>query len=331
METLKFAINVIFPIILPIFLGYFLKKIGFFTEDWLKMGNKLVFKVCIPCLMFINIYNIESFSKIDWNVVIYTEIITLILFLLGIAVVKLTIPDDRQKGVVLQCVLCSNFGIIGISLAEALGGANAVGIAAVIGAFASPTINVLSVIALTMFLKAEDGKKVNFKHLLKSIATNPLILGVLCGLVALALRSMIPNFTIRSNLTFLYTTLNNISKITSPLALIICGGLFNFNSIKSMRKQIIIATAARVVVVPFLVISVAILLINLNQTIRFGPDVFAAFLALFAPPVAVSSAIVAQEMDNDGILAGQLVVWTSIASMFTLFLFIFALRTLGYL
>lgn len=331
METLTFAINVIFPIILPIVLGYFLKRIGFFTEDWLKKGNKLVFKICIPCLMFINIYNIESFSEINWTVVVYTEIITLILYLLGIIVVKLTIPDNRQKGVVLQCVLCSNFGIIGISLAEALGGSAAVGMAAVIGAFASPTINILSVVALTMFMKDESGKKVDFKYLLKGIVTNPLILGVLFGLVALALRSLVPNFTIKSNLTFLYTTITNISKITSPLALIICGGLFNFKAIKNMKRPIIIATVARIVVVPFIVVSVAIMLTQMTQTIRFAPEVYPAFLALFAPPVAVSSAIVAQEMDNDGLLAGQLVVWTSIFSMFSLFGFIFVLRTLGIL
>ena len=330
METLSFAINVIFPIILPIFLGYFLKRIGFFTEDWLKNANKLVFKICIPCLMFINIYNIESFSEINWSVVVYTELIILALFLLGIAVVKLLIPDNRQKGVVLQCFLCSNFGIIGISLAEALAGSAGVGVAAVIGAFASPTINILCVFGLTMFLK-EDRKKTDLKYLLKSIATNPLILGVVFGLIALGLRSLIPNFTIKENLTFVYTTLNNISKITSPLALIICGGLFDFKTVQNMKRPIIVATAARIAVVPLIVISVAVLLTSLTELEQFGPEVYSAFLGLFAPPVAVSSAIVAQEMDNDGILAGQLVVWTSIFSIVTLFLFIFVLRTLGIL
>jgi predicted permease len=47
--------------------------------------------------------------------------------------------------------------------------------------------------------------------------------------------------------------------------------------------------------------------------------------------MAVSSAVMAQEMDNDGVLAGQLVVWTSFFSIITLFVFILALRTLGYL
>ena len=58
---------------------------------------------------------------------------------------------------------------------------------------------------------------------------------------------------------------------------------------------------------------------------------YPALLALFGSPMAVSSAVMAQEMDNDGVLAGQLVVWTSFFSIITLFVFILALRTLGYL
>ena len=47
------------------------------------------------------------------------------MFFLGLLLVKLTIPEERQKGVVLQCVFRSNFAIIGIPLAESLGGAEA--------------------------------------------------------------------------------------------------------------------------------------------------------------------------------------------------------------
>ena len=71
METFLFALNAIMPIILLIFLGYFLKKKNFLDEVWFKKGNKLVFKVCLPVLLFTNVYNIESFAYIDWSVVIY--------------------------------------------------------------------------------------------------------------------------------------------------------------------------------------------------------------------------------------------------------------------
>lgn len=337
METLLFALNAILPIVLLILLGYILKRMSFLEEAWFKKGNKLIFKICLPCLLFVNVYNINSFASIDWSVVLYSEIAIVILFFLGLLLVKYTVPDSRQKGVVLQCVFRSNFAIIGLPLAEALGGAKGIGIASVLSAFSIPTFNVLAVIALTMY-REESEKKVNIKELLKKIVTNPLIVGVFFGVTVLAIRSLIPEidvdtpaFSIKRDVPFLYTTVNNIGKIASPLALVICGGLFDFSSIQSRKKVIAIGTLARIVFVPFVTLGAALLLSKYTDLLQFGPEAYPGLLALFGSPVAVSSAVMAQEMDNDGILAGQLVVWTSVFSILTLFLFILVLRSIGLL
>lgn len=338
MDTLIFALNAILPIILLIFFGYFLKRKNFLDEAWFKKGNKLIFRVCLPFLLFTNVYNIESFTAINWSVVIYSEIAIFTVFFLGMLLVKLTIPDDRQKGVVLQCTFRSNFAIIGLTLAESLGGPEGVGIAAILSAFSIPTFNILAVIALTMFNKGENGQRIDFKNVLKKIATNPLIIGVVCGLAALGIRALLPAdadgspvFSLSGNLPFLYTAISNVAKISSPLALIILGGLFDFSAVKGMLKQILIGTLSRVVVVPGLVLGIAVLLSKYTTILNFDATVYPALIALFGSPVAVASAIMAQEMDNDGTLAGQLVVWTSILSIFTLFFFILILRGLGLL
>ena len=97
---------------------------------------------------------------------------------------------------------------------------------------------------------------------------------------------------------------------------------FDFAAVKELKKQIAIGTVARVVAVPGIALSVAIVLSTYTNILNFSPQVYPALIALFGSPVAVSSAIMAQEMDNDGTLAGQLVVWTSIASIFTIFFFV---------
>ena len=332
MNIFLFAFNAISPIILLILLGYILKKTNFLDTGWFKKGNKFVFRVCLPVLLFMNVYNIKSLEEINWTVVIYAEIIILLMFFLGLLLVKTTIPEDRQKGVILQCVFRSNFAIIGIPLAESLGGAEAMGIASILSAFSIPTFNILAVIALTMYNKDENGHKASLTDTLKKIVTNPLILGVAAGMVVLVIRSLIPVsadtgevvFSIKSNLPWLYNALNNISKISSPLALIVLGGQFDFAAVKELKKQIAIGTMARVVMVPAIALSVAIVLSTYTNLFHFSPEVYPALIALFGSPVAVSSAIMAQEMDNDGVLAGQLVVWTSIASIFTIFFFVVA-------
>ena len=103
-----------------------------------------------------------------------------------------------------------------------------------------------------MFLKDKSGK-VDVKGMIKKIVTNPLNIGVAIGLVVLAIRSFIPlnadgqlAFSLKDSLPLVYKTVNNVSQICSPLALIILGGLFEFSAIKGMKKPIIIGTAARI-------------------------------------------------------------------------------------
>ena len=56
-----------------------------------------------------------------------------------------------------------------------------------------------------------------------------------------------------------------------------------------------------------------------------------SLVAVFASPVAVSSAVMVQKIGGDDQLASQLVVWTSAASMATIFAIVFVLRTIGAL
>ena len=54
-------------------------------------------------------------------------------------------------------------------------------------------------------------------------------------------------------------------------------------------------------------------------------------VAISSTPVAVSSAVMAQEIGCDDQLANQLVVWTSVLSMVSLFCIIYVLRSLALL
>ena len=58
---------------------------------------------------------------------------------------------------------------------------------------------------------------------------------------------------------------------------------------------------------------------------------FPALITLYGTPLAVSTVPMNSEMGSDGELAGQLVVWTTLVSAFTLFGIIFACAQLGIL
>ena len=57
---------------------------------------------------------------------------------------------------------------------------------------------------------------------------------------------------------------------------------------------------------------------------------FIGILIVFSAPVAVNSYIMAEMMDGDGILASQLVFYSTGLSIVTLFILIFVTKTLGF-
>ena len=57
---------------------------------------------------------------------------------------------------------------------------------------------------------------------------------------------------------------------------------------------------------------------------------FAILIALFATPIAVSSVPMTAQMGQDDQLAGQIVVWTSAISAFSLFLIIYLIEKFQY-
>ena len=204
--------------------------------------------------------------------------------------------------------------------------ATCIGLATIMAAVSVPIFNTLAVISLSIFDKTADNK-ISIKQILKKIITNPLIIGVVSGLLALGIKLLIMEFGIdlsTSNISsnFLYKSIKNVASIASPFALIVLGGRFKFASVKTLASKIILGTVLRIVVTPLLTLSVGYML-------GFRTTEFPTLIALFATPVAVSSVPMAVEMKQDGELSGQIVVWTSLFSILSLFVIIIICTYIG--
>lgn len=336
-DIFLFAFNAITPIVLLILLGFFLKKAGLFNESFLNTANRFVFNCCLPVLLFYNVYNIGNPGEISWGTVFFALCTIFVFFLLGFVFSKFFIKDKMQKGVIWQAFYRSNFAIIGIPLAESLGGNEGVAIASILSAFSIPVFNALAVVSLSVYTSSDGENKASPKKIFLNIAKNPLIIGVLTGFIVLGIRSFIPVdgagvpvFTIRNSLPFLFDAIEKVARIASPLALVVLGGKFRFDAVKTLKNQIIAGTAARIVAAPFLGILFAVIC-EKTGLIDFNPSHYSSFIALFGSPVAVSSAIMASQMKNDGQLANQILVWSSIGSVFTVFIAVLILKFINIL
>ncbi len=330
------AINALFPLIITILLGYYLKTKGFLTKEFLRVGNKVVFNICLPAMLFVNVYDIAGFAAINWDIVLYAIAAFFVVVAVGYVITILSTPVPERRGVIWQCTFRSNFGIIGLSLASALGGDGAVAVAAIVSSFTVPLFNVMSVIALSVFTDGSKGKT-SVKKIVLNIAKNPLILGVAAGLLCLGIREAQNAvfgrliFSIQRDTYFVYKVLSNLKTMCTPLALLVLGGQFEFSAVKGLLKEIVSGTVSRIVIAPLIGIGGAILVAANTNWLSCGVNEFPALVAMFGSPVAVSSAVMAGNMGSDEQLATQLVVWTSIFSIFTIFAQVCILMGMGLL
>ena len=335
-KILLTAINAIAPIVLMILLGFCLRKKGFISKEFVKNGSKLVFHMCLPAMLFVNAFEISGMDSISIELLLFCLIVIFVIAGVGLGISVASTKDPRRRGVIWQCGFRSNFAIIGLPLAAALGGNEAIAVAAVVVTIAIPTFNILSVISMSVFVPQSDANKLSIRGTVKGIITNPMTLSVLAGLLCVVIRWLQTLwfgrvvFAISDQLSFLYKTVDSVATLCSPFALIILGAQCEFSAVKGMFREITAGVLARLIIAPLLGIGGAMLLTKLG-VLSCGPNEYPALVAVFGSPAAVSGAIMATEMKNDGQLATQLVMWTSIISVATIFLIVCFLMNLGLL
>lgn len=310
MENLILSFNVVLPLCLCIALGYFLYRINMIEEATQKSMNKLVFRVFLPIYVFNSIYTTDVAKVFDLRLVLLT-----VLGIVGIfAVLMVLIPriekDNAKRGVMVQAIFRSNYVLFGVPIAASLCGEANIGPTSLLVGFVVPIFNVLAVVCLETF----RGGKPDYKKMLRGIATNPLIIGSVLGIALNLFNVPLP--------TGVHKSVTDLGKIATPLSLVVLGAGFRFNAIRGYMRQIAICLTGKLIISPMITVAIGVLLGLRNEML-------VPVLAVFGSPIAVSSYTMAEQMEGDGRLAASLVVLTSVCSIVTMFLFIFALKQLG--
>ncbi|NBI16221.1 AEC family transporter [Neglecta sp. X4] len=311
MESLRIALEIVLPLFLLLAVGYCIKLTGIMNETSVRQTNNMIFKVFLPLLVFFNIYKTDLTSSFDMSLLLFAVVGVLLQFIISLCLVILLEHDNARRGVMLQGMFRSNFVLFGIPISTALFGDSAAGLASILIAVIIPLYNMLAVISLESF----NGKKPSLWKILVGILTNPLIIASAAGILFVVFHIPLP--------TVLYKTVSDLSIIATPLAFVILGASFSFGETGRCVRDLCITLGAKLVTYPLLFIALAILM-------GFRDAHLAVLLTVFGSPIAVSSFTMAQQMGGDDKLAGQLVVFSSLLSVFTMFLFIFGLKELAF-
>lgn len=315
MENFLLALNVVFPMFFLMMLGVILKRIKMVDERSLTVMNSLIFRVFMSTLLFLSVYNIGDFSAFsakNLKLMLYAFASILVVLVLAWLIFVRLIADKKRLAVMIQGVYRGNFILFGLAIAGSLYGDAGLGIVSILTVVTIPTFNILAVIILEYY----SGKEISRKKLIKQVLKNPLVVATVIGIIFLASGIKLPKP--------IYKSLNDISKIATPLAFIVLGAELKFGNMLKNMKYLIFVDFLKLVINPLISISI-------GKMLGFQGAEIVALLSMTACPTAVSSFTMAKEMNVDGDLAGEIVATTSLVSIATIFCWILILKSLVWI
>lgn len=307
MEAILLSLRVITPVFILIGVGYLLKRLKLYDNDVLKKLIGLTFKVFLSTMIFNNLYHTTIKEALNIPVMLFAAGYVLSIFLISMFIVPRFEKSNPKRGVMVQCIFRSNNLMLGIPIITALCGADNVGIMTMVIAVVVPLYNGLSVVAMEIFSE----EKVHPKRIIIGILKNPFVAASLLGIIAMITDLKLPYI--------IEKPMGDIAGAAIPLALILLGGYIDFKSVKGSVRNIVIGVTGRLLIVPAVFLGLAILL-----GFR-GPELI-TLMGTICAPTATTSFIMAQQMGGDADLAAHLVVFSTLFSAGTFFVWIFLLK-----
>ena len=312
MENFIYSINATLPVFLVIVIGYVLKQIGMLNDEFVKAANKFNFKVTLPFLVFRDISGANIREDFDGVFVLFCAIVTSLCFFAIWGGAKLFIKDKTIVGAFVQASFRSSAAVMGIAFIQNIYGTSGMAPLMIIGSV--PLYNIYSVIVLTLEAENSGKGREKIKKTLVGIATNPIIIGILLGLVVSLAGISFPAVVDK--------TVQNMASMASPLALITIGAGFEGRKALAKIKPTIAVAMIKLVLQTAIFLPAAIWL-------GFRNEKMIAILVMLAAPTTPSCYIMAKNMNNDGVLTASAVVITTLFSAVTLTFWIYLLKTLG--
>ena len=174
-----------------------------------------------------------------------------------------------------------------------------------------PVYNVLAVIVLTV---PKHQGKIKFKSIIADIIFNPLILAVIIALPFSFFKIRLPEMFI--------STGNYFADLALPLALVGIGGSLNMENLKRASTLAFFSSIIKIVILPLILTFTAIFL-------GYRNDDLGIMFIVFACPTAIASFVMADVMGANSKLAGNIIMITTLGSVFTIAIGILMLKSFG--
>jgi predicted permease len=290
-------LSTILPVFLVMGLGYGLRHRGLIGDRFLADANRLVYYVCLPCLLFVKIASVPL--DMAFNPVLVAGSTGTLLFIFGASYgfARLVGYPDAVVGVFSQGAARGNMAYMGLAVIYYGLGDEALVRSGLLLACLVPPVNLCSIMVLAMARSSCRGRGLAFWA--REILRNPLIQAAGAGIVFALLGVHLPEILDRG--------LGLVVEMTLPLALVAIGGSFALQPLR-FSGDVLLITLFKNVLMP---LATLLCLVWLGVT---GTDLAIGVL-LAAMPTAMVSYVMAIELGGDTHVAGSAILASTLVSL----------------
>ncbi len=291
-------LNSLFPVVVLILLGFFLKRSGLTDTIFLQTSDKLVYYIFFPLMLFWKIGGSSYENGINWDLCLAVLAALLVMFLLSFVFILVFRISDYQAGSFAQS--CYRFNTyMGVAIILNSLGEEGIRYFGVLIGIAIPIINVVAITTLIWYSQEKLQQKNRGRLVMRALLSNPLIIGCLIGIIYSRSFNGFPDFIDNS--------LSLISMLTLPLALLSIGGTLTFAGIRQHIPLSLLAALTKLILFPL----IGFLFLRL-----FGVSgtAFQVGMIFFALPTSTAIYVLSSQMHSDASLASSTILVSTLLS-----------------
>ena len=313
MQNLIFSLNATLPVFLVMVVGYALGQLGFLPPAFCKASDRLTFKVTLPLMLFLDMGSVDILHDFRPRFVLFCFAATLVGILTVWAGAKRFLKDKALVGEFVQAGYRSSAAVLGVAFIQNIYGSAGMAPLMILGSV--PLFNIFAVLILMLESPEQRGVP-DPKQLLRGVATNPILLGIVFGTVYALLPFTLPQIATK--------TISSIASLTTPLSLLSIGA--SFEGTKAIKKLGPTLAAAFIKTV-----GLAAVFLPCAVALGFRNEELVALLIMLGSPTTPSAYVMSRNMGHEGVLTSSCIALTTLLSALTLTGWIFVLRSGGIL
>jgi predicted permease len=301
-------VDILAPLILLIILGASLTRLRFLGREFMVDLNRLAFWIALPALLFSSASRAAVPGPQMWRLLAVMFVATVIITLVALGVSFVARMPENARGTLMQSAFRGNLTYIGIpvlaySFAETqdIESERAMATAVIVMVLTMAFYNILAVVVLQASNPSSKGSPL--RQVALAIATNPLLLSGILGLLVPLLGISLPSFLERA--------LASLGAAAVPIALMCIGGSLTITRLRGRGSWILTAALLKVAVLPALVFV-------LSRVAGLGSIEQRTVLVLSCCPTAAAAYVMARQMGGDEALASGSIALSTVLSFLSL-------------